>query len=134
MYEGNWTQAIYVDERADEPQRRLLDDVFTGKAGGAWEILAQLIGRRMDTQYVPISFVETETEKQMNIEGILETRVKAMRGNEKGKPVLTSNLFNQIHGDPQTFALGTTNFDDQEITLETRDTHAIWSEFYWQGP
>lgn len=134
MYEGNWTQAIYIDERADDAQRRLLEDVFTGRAGGRWEILAGLIGTRLDTRYVPISYSESDSEKTMAIAGILETRVKAMRGAEKDQAVLVSNMFNQIHGDPQTFALGTTNFNDQGFSLVTSDTHAIWSEFSWQGP
>jgi hypothetical protein len=30
MSEGNWSVAVYVDERADEQQRAALEQIFTG--------------------------------------------------------------------------------------------------------
>ncbi len=38
MIEGDWTLALYVDERGNEVQRDALTRIFTGKAGGppAW--------------------------------------------------------------------------------------------------
>lgn len=134
MYEGNWTQAIYIDERADDDQRRLLEEIFTGEAGGVWEVLAQFIGKRMETRYAPIRFQEDGKRKSMQIEGMLETHAENLRGADKGKPVLAYNMINRIHGNPQTLALGSTHFEDHGISLVTRDTHAIISEFSWRGP
>ncbi|MCZ6472339.1 MAG: DUF1326 domain-containing protein [SAR324 cluster bacterium] len=134
MYEGNWTQAIYIDEKANEPQREFLEDIFTGRGGSTWGILADLIGTRLDTKYVPIHFEDDGKRKAMRIEGVGETYVQAIRGAERDQEVQAFNMFNQIHGDPQVLALGSTRFEDQGIVLNTSDTHAIYSEFSWRGP
>ena len=34
MIEGGFTQAIYIDDMADNPQRTALDQIFRGQAGG----------------------------------------------------------------------------------------------------
>ena len=34
MAEGNWSVALYLDERADEQQRQALQAIFTGSVGG----------------------------------------------------------------------------------------------------
>jgi hypothetical protein len=43
MAEGNWSVALYLDERADEQQRQALQAVFTGSVGGPVAALAPLI-------------------------------------------------------------------------------------------
>jgi hypothetical protein len=43
MSEGNWSVAVYVDERADEQQRAALEQIFTGAVGGPLGGLAPLI-------------------------------------------------------------------------------------------
>ncbi len=134
MYEGNWLQAIYIDQRSDEAQRKALEKIFTGQAGGVWAVLAQFIGNRMPTQYVPIDFQDEGREKFMKIEGVVETWVKAIKGADKTGLVLGLNMHNQIHGDPQIFALGSTRFEHQGLSLHTDNTHAIYSDFSWKGP
>src|SRR5215469_14702664 len=34
MAEGNWSVALYLDERANEQPRQALEAIFTGSAGG----------------------------------------------------------------------------------------------------
>jgi hypothetical protein len=43
MSAGNWTAAVYLDERADERQRQALQTIFTGAGGGPLGGLAPLI-------------------------------------------------------------------------------------------
>src|SRR5919202_475672 len=43
MADGNMAAALYLDERADEPQRGALQAIFTGGAGGPVGALAPLI-------------------------------------------------------------------------------------------
>ena len=33
MYDGEWTLAVYVDERGSDPQRQALECIFSGQAG-----------------------------------------------------------------------------------------------------
>src|SRR5437899_9908952 len=45
MGEGNWTAGVYVDERATADQRRALESIFAGRAGG---VMANIAGARHD--------------------------------------------------------------------------------------
>lgn len=40
MAQGNWSVALYLDERADEQQNQALQAIFTGAAGGPVAALA----------------------------------------------------------------------------------------------
>lgn len=134
MAEGNWTQAIYIDQRAQPPQRQALEAILTGKAGSTWAKLAMLVQTRLPTRFVPMSYACDGKRWSMTVEGVAETFAEPIRGAAKGKHVLGYNMFNQIHGDPQIFATGNTRFADHDITLSTEGTHAIISEFHWTGP
>ena len=48
--------ALFFDERADEDQRKALDMIFTGKAGGLMGKFANLFGKVRGLEYAPIKF------------------------------------------------------------------------------
>ena len=48
--------ALFFDERANEEQRKALNMIFTGKAGGFMRLFANIIGEVRGLQYVPIKF------------------------------------------------------------------------------
>ena len=134
MAEGNWTQAIYIDERASGQQRDVVERILTGRAGGTWAKLAPLVGKRMPTRFVRITYRREGKRWSMTVEGVAEAFAEPIRGADKTKNVLGYNMFNQIHGDPQIFGTGNTRFADHGITFGTDGTHAIISEFHWKGP
>ena len=50
------TLGLFFDERANERQRKALQTVFTGQAGGFMANLAKMVGDVRGIEYVPISF------------------------------------------------------------------------------
>src|SRR5439155_1387326 len=56
MGDGNWTIGAYVDERARDDQRRALEQIFTGRAGGIPGVIWTLAGKRLPTRAAPIEF------------------------------------------------------------------------------
>lgn len=52
---GNGTGRLYIDEGASAEQRRELEAIFTGKKGGAFEMLNSLM-----TKWLPTETVKTE--------------------------------------------------------------------------
>ena len=46
MSKGNGTLAVYVDSRANEPQRAALEAIFTGAAGGPPSLFGPMISTR----------------------------------------------------------------------------------------
>ncbi len=55
MADGNWSVAIYVDERGTAEQRGALEAILSGDAGGPLARLAPLFGTRLPTRAVPIT-------------------------------------------------------------------------------
>jgi len=43
MIDGGWTEALYIDERANEAQRRAIEHILTGQAGGPWVVLSRFV-------------------------------------------------------------------------------------------
>jgi hypothetical protein len=54
--EARLTLGLYIDARADERQRDVLQKVFSGQAGGFMATLAELVGEVRGVEFVPITF------------------------------------------------------------------------------
>ena len=133
MREGNWRQRLYIDERADRPQRSALESIFSGKVGGPWENLGRFVSARLDTKFTPVHFEETDTVKRMTVPGVFDTTVKAIRG-RNGKRAVLSNLYNVIHGVVHVLSRGSTRCHDDTFDFTTEKTHGLYSDFSWSGP
>ena len=132
MISGNWTEVILIDESASTEQRRALETILAGRAGGPWEVLARFVGRWLDTRFVPIEFAEQDATKTARIPGLLEAAITEIRGRDRSRPVLFENIFNQIHAPKQVLATGSTDYDDGVIRIHTSKTHGLHSNFEWQ--
>jgi len=132
MYEGNWRQRLYIDARAAGPQRDALDSIFLGRAGGPWETLGQFVSTRLDTKFAPMHFEETDNVKRMTVPGVFYTTVKAIRGRDDQRAIL-SNLYNIIHGVVQVLSRGHTRCHDDAFNFTNEKTHGLYSDFSWTG-
>jgi len=56
ILQGNWTAAIFVDDKASKAQEDALLKVYTGQAGGPVADLAKLIGTVVSVERAPIRF------------------------------------------------------------------------------
>jgi hypothetical protein len=132
MISGGWTEAFYLDERADEAQRRALEAILSGAAGGPWSVLARFVAKRLETRFVPLRFEDAGRKKRMAIEGVFETAIEAIRGQDKEREAALENVFNQIHAPRQVLARGFTRCSDRGFSISNDDSHAIWSRFSWK--
>lgn len=134
MFVGGWTQGIYVDEAADPAQRRALEAILSGAAGGPWAVIGRFVGKRLETRYVPIVIEDEGRVKRVRVEGVLECSIEAIKGRDKEKEVLLVNMFNQVHTPTQVVARGSSRTEDRDFSFTNRDTHALYSRFSWKGP
>ncbi len=132
MIDGNWTQTIVIDESASPDQRRAIETVLSGKAGGPWAVLAPFVGRALETRYLPIHIECDGRAGSIRIEGLLDASLEAIRGRDRSQTVRFENMFNQIHAPTQVIARGSTRYDDGTIAMTNAGTHGLWSEFDWQ--
>lgn len=57
--EGHGTACAYIDQRASAPQRKALEQIGTGKAGGG---IFALFGEELVTEWLPTKWVDIEFE------------------------------------------------------------------------
>ena len=133
MYEGNWIQRVYIDERASEPERTALETILTGAAGGPWERLGQFVATRLDTRVIPVIYEDDGSEKRMTIPSLFETTVAAIRGRDDTGHAVLSNLYNVIRGMVHVLALGQTTCHDAPFSIATKRTHGLYSDFSWSA-
>ena len=134
MIAGGWTEALYIDERANETQSHAVEHILTGQAGGPWVVLSRFVTKRLETRHLPIHFEDQGRRKRMWVEGYFDTTIENLRGQDRSRDVLIENLFNQIHGSPQVIASGETSYKDGELAASMKGTHALYSHFSWAGP
>lgn len=133
MIAGSWTTAFFLDDRADDGQRRALQSILAGDAGGPWGVLARFVARRLETQFVPIRFEDAGRKKRMWIEGVLDVSIAAIRGKDPSQEAVLANVFNQIHAPLQGLALGSSRSSDPRLPFEMDGTHALHSRFSWEA-
>ncbi len=77
MIEGNWTVALYVDERADARQQEALSAIFSGAVGGVMGGLAPLIGEVLGVKAVPITYRREGKRRAVEIPDLMHLAVRA---------------------------------------------------------
>ena len=131
MIDGNWTEALVIDEAASAPQRQAMEAILKGRVGGPWAVLGRFVGRWLDTRYAPIQITDEDTTKRVGITGLLEGAITNIRGRDRTSPVRFENIFNQIHAPSQVIAKGGTDCEIGEIVVHNNGTHGLHSKFEW---
>lgn len=134
MYEGGWSEKLYLDVNATASQREAVEAILKGSAGGPWAILAKFVATWMDTRTVEFKFEDEGRKKSLSVEGLFETKIEALRGTDPEKESVLENLYNTIHGLTHVLARGSSNCAEQGFTFATKGTHALYSNFSWEGP
>jgi hypothetical protein len=131
MISGGWTEVLIIDSSATADQRRAVEDILTGRAGGPWAVLARFVARWLETRYMAITLSEEGPTKRAAIPGLLDGSITEIRGRDRSQPVRFENIFNQIHSSTQVLARGSTRYDDGEIVVSNEGTHGLYSRFEW---
>ena len=76
MIEGNWSVALYIDDRADERQQEALQAIFSGTAGGTMGSLAPLVGEVLGVKRVPITYTVEGKRRSVTIPDIMAMAVR----------------------------------------------------------
>src|SRR3989454_11099241 len=84
MGDGNWTIGAYVDERARDDQRRALEQIFTGRAGGIPGVIWTLAGKRLPTRAAPIEFGKDGRRRWARIGDVLDVEIEGIEGRQPG--------------------------------------------------
>lgn len=75
---GDWSVALYLDERADAQQRQALEAIFSSNAGGPLGVIAPLISTRLGVKFVPITFRVEDKRRSVEVPNIMHVAVQAL--------------------------------------------------------
>jgi hypothetical protein len=78
MADGNWTIAIYIDQRATDEQAVALGAVFGGAEGGPMAAFAPLIATNLGVSKVPITYRVTGKTRSAEIPGVMNMSVEPL--------------------------------------------------------
>jgi hypothetical protein len=86
LFDGNGTGRLYIDESANEEQRRELEAVFQGKVGGPMEILGGLMSSWLPSEFCGIDIQDDGEQLTAKVGDVGEIRAAVLK-NEAGDAV-----------------------------------------------
>lgn len=114
MADGNWSVALYLDERADERQRAALQDIFSGAAGGTMGVLAPLVGTVLGVKAAPITFTKDGKRRAVEIPGVMSMGVHAAPSHDP---------------DAEIWAANAHPFNPQGVAMAVGDEGSTWADY-----
>jgi hypothetical protein len=91
MAEGNWSAAVYLDDRADDKQRDALQTIFTGAGGGPIGAVAPLISNVLGVKSAGIKFQKDGQRRSVEIPGVMSMAINAIPSGAPGTEIWASN-------------------------------------------
>lgn len=130
---GNWSAALYVDERADEQQQQALQTIFTGAAGGPLSALAPLISTILGAKVVPITFQKEGKRRSVQIPNVMQLAVHALPSIHPDEEVWAQNAHPfaasvaMAVGEPQS------TWQDYGMTWDNSGKNGHYAPINWSG-
>ena len=88
---GNWTVAIYLDERASPEAVEALSTIFSGNAGGPPGVLRFLVSTVLGVKQVPVQFERDGRMRRFVIPNIVNGEIEPIKGKRPDEDVVISN-------------------------------------------
>ena len=67
MERGNWTLALWIDDRASDIQFEKLEQIFRGSARGTTGLFKLLVGEYLGAERAPITFVSEDGKRTLSV-------------------------------------------------------------------
>jgi hypothetical protein len=91
MSRGNWTAALFVDDKAPIQAVKALTRIFTGRVGGTTHLLSILVGQFLGVHQVPVSYETNGETRVIRIEKYVDGSITPVRGKDDGGNVVIRN-------------------------------------------
>ena len=91
MADGNWTVALYVDERASQAAFDGFAAILSGKAGGSTGLLGLLVSTVLGAERAPVEIVREGRRRSIRVGRKIEGEIEALEGAVPGEPVTIAN-------------------------------------------
>ena len=134
MGEGNWSVALYIDERTDDRQREALEGIFSGQVGGPMAAIAPLITNFLGVKFVPIEYRSEGKKRGGSIPDILDMEVEAITGADSEEPIWIDNA---PHPASTRLAVARSTkgkYTDHGFNWDNTGKNGHYATIEWAGP
>ena len=114
ILEGNWKQAVLVDDRATDEQMDALLACFGGALGGPLGDLASLVGERVSIERAKIEHEIKDGAGTLKVEGKIDCAIQPYRGPDGSITTLNNSIFSTVPGSPAYVARA----DHQKVNVD----------------
>ena len=132
MRSGNWTTAVYVDEKGNNEQREALGKIFSGQAGGTpGMIFTNLVKQFLGVKAAPISFEIKGNDRHLSIPNILEIDITAVTGRDGADPLWATNAGHPVSAKLALAQSRSYWYADHNLGWNTSGTNGHFAPFTW---
>jgi len=133
MTDGDWTVALYLDERASADQGQALGAIFSGQAGGHLANLVPLIGSVAAVERAPVEFTSSNGNRSIRVGDAVQAEVEELLGMDGQNPSVITNPRLGAITQPLRQAMARTVRYDGAWKFEASGTNSFISEFKYEG-
>jgi hypothetical protein len=134
MLKTKWQVALYLDQRASEPQAEALGKIFSGQAGGHLANVAPLIGQVLGVKKAAIEYESVEKRRSLRIEGISSAEIEAITGGNGHLATIQEPPLCIAPGFPAVVARSKrASFHDLGLNLQVSEKNGFYSPFAYQS-
>ena len=91
MERGNWTLALWIDDRATDEQFAALETIFTGAARGSTGLFKILVGTYLGAERAPVEFTTDGETRRLSVGRYIQGEVTPIPGARPGEEVAIVN-------------------------------------------
>lgn len=134
MLQTKWKAALYLDDRAGEPQRAALVKIFSGQAGGHLANIAACIGEVLGIKNAAIEFRAEGRRRSLRIGTSADMAIEAVPGAGGAEVEIANVPFCVVPGIPAVAARSMRlGYHDYGFSWEITDRNGFYSAFAYQG-
>ncbi|HSV21265.1 MAG TPA: DUF1326 domain-containing protein [Casimicrobiaceae bacterium] len=100
ILQGNWTAAVYLDDKVSAKQEQAILGVYTGQLGGPVAELAKLVGKVVGVEKVPIQFDVQGGHGTLKIGEAGYAELEPYRNASGATTTLADTVFSTVPGAP----------------------------------
>jgi hypothetical protein len=93
MSRGNWTAALFVDDKAPIQAVKGLTRIFTGRVGGTTHLLSILVGQFLGVHQIPITYETQGDTRIVTLEKYGGGAITPVKGKEQGNVVIKNSQY-----------------------------------------
>jgi len=134
MIEGHAKVAIYIDEKANDEQRRSLEAILGGESGGPPSVMmdAMSVEELKGFRFVPIVFGMNGNKRTLEIPGIMQIQVEGIEG-LPGKVMEVRNTRHPANSDLALAKTITGRYEDFDFDWDNAGKNGHYAPFNWNG-